>query len=235
MRGVFASLFGVCLLSACSPVPIAGTWPVSVEQRMQSVSHWQFLAHEEADKAQAVLPPNVPVFIALNPRAAQMPFGLAFHEYLKTEFVQRHYTVVDQPRAGYSEVHWSVQAVPFDEWKDPEAIPGLFTTLGFAAWLGTQGATHWGGGLSSAVAGAAIPAGAALDIAHGALATPTDSEVIVTVEVTTPDPSQANRLVEMRDSKNFYVAGADLWHYRAPSEEAPGTIHPRVVGYNVYE
>jgi hypothetical protein len=195
------------------------------------------LARQEADNVQAWLPKDRPVFVALSPQGAQMPFGIAFREYLKTELNHRSYTVTDQPLAGASEVHWSVQAVPFYEWKDSEAIPGLFTALGFGAWLGTQAATHWGGGLSSTVAGTAIPAGIALDVAHGALATPTDSEVIITVDVTMPDPAPGapDRRREMRDSQNFYVAGADLWQYEVPAQEAPGTLHPRVVGYNVYE
>lgn len=231
MRGIFASFFGLSLLAACSPVPIAGTWPVTVEQRMQSVSHWQALANQTVDEAiQRGLPTNMPVYVGLSERGQQCPFCIAFNTYVTTALEEHGYALAGRDGPGVSAIHFNLQTVPFLEWKDREAIPGLFTSLGVGAWLGTQAATHWGGGLSSAVAGTAIPAGVALDVVNGALATPTDSELIVTVIV-----SRGSDRAEWRKSHNFYVAGADLWQYEAPAQEAPGTLHPRVVGYNVYE
>jgi len=229
MRGIFVSLFGLSLLAACSPVPIAGTYPVSVEQRMQSVSHWQFLAEQTIDEAAPRLPQDRPVFIGMSERGEHCTFCIAFNGYLRTALTHHGYAVslAEDPRA--SAIHYSVQPVQFAEWKDRQAIPGLFTTLGFGAWLGTQAATHWGGGLSSAVAGTAIPAGVALDVANGALATPTDSELIVNIDVV------SGGLEILRTSNNFYVAGVDLWQYSSPAPEAPGMIHPRVVGYDIYE
>ena len=43
------------------------------------------------------------------------------------------------------------------------------------------------------------------------------------------------RLEVLRDSRNFYVAGADLWQYTSPPSVDTAVLRPRVVGYNVYE
>ncbi|HWE72592.1 MAG TPA: hypothetical protein VG328_05480 [Stellaceae bacterium] len=212
MRTVFASLLGLSLLAACSPVPIAGTYPVTVEQRMQSVSHWQVLAEQTVEAAAPGLPHDRPVYLGMTERASECTFCIAFNNYLTTALRHRGYSLTLDEGPNTSAIHYSVQAVPFLEWKDREAIPGFFTLLAGGAWLGTQGATHWGLGASSAAA-AAIPAGVALDLANGAFATPTDSELIVNIDVT------AGSQEIFRDSHNFYVAGVDLWQYTAPRQD----------------
>jgi len=228
MRAFFASLLGLSLLAACSPVPIAGTYPVTVEPRMQSVSHWQALADQVVDAAAPRLPVGKPVFIALSDRGAKSTFCIAFNNYLETALWRRGYGISLTEVPNGSAIHYSVQAVPFEEWKDREAIPGFFTAIATGTWLGIQGSTHWGLGASSAAA-AAIPGAVALDLANGAFATPTDSELIVTVDV------QSGDLEIYRDSRNFYVAGVDLWQYEAAPSVDTTVLRPRVVGYNVYE
>jgi hypothetical protein len=214
MRAVFASVLGLSLLGACSPVPIAGTFPVTVEQRMQSVSHWQMVAQQTVGDAIARgLPQDRPVYVALSPRGEQCTFCIAFTGYVTTELMNHGYSVSLTEDTNASAVHYSLQAVPFYEWKDHEAIPGFFTLLAGGAWLGAQGATHWGSMGAPTAAAAAIPAGVALDLANGAFATPTDSELIVTVDVTS-----AGRVI-LRSSRNFYVAGADIWQYVAPPQD----------------
>jgi hypothetical protein len=228
MRALFASLLGLGFLSACSPVPIAGTYPVSVEQRMQSVSHWQVLAEQTVEAAAPALPIGTPVYVGLSERASRCTFCIAFNNYLETALMHRGYGVTQTENPNGSAIHYSLQAVPFDEWKDREAIPGFFTAIATGTWLGIQGATHWGGGASSAAA-AAIPIGVTLDLANGAFATPTDSELIVTIDV------RAGNLEILRDSRNFYVASDDLWQYESLPPADTTVLRPRIVGYNVYE
>lgn len=230
MRAIFASLVGLSLLAACSPVPIAGTYPLTVEPRMQSVSHWQVLADQIVDAAVPRLPIDKPVFIALSERGSKSTFCIAFNNYLETALWRRGYGVSLTEVPNGSAIHYSVQAVPFEEWKDREAIPGFFTAIATGTYIGIQGANHWGVGGASSAAAAAIPGAVMLDLANGAFATPTDSELIVTVDV------QSGGLEIYRDSKNFYVAGSDLWQYTSPPAPVnTAVLRPRVVGYNVYE
>ena len=168
MRAFFASLVGLSLLAACSPVPIAGTYPVTVEPRMQSVSHWQVLADQIVEAAAPQLPKDRPVFVALSERGSKSPFCRAFNNYVETALWRHQLQVTHVDDPNNSAIHYSVQTVPFEEWKDREAIPGFFTAIATGTYIGIQGATHWGLGASSAAA-AAIPGAVILDLANGAL------------------------------------------------------------------
>ncbi|HUB94322.1 MAG TPA: hypothetical protein VL993_00305 [Stellaceae bacterium] len=53
----------VSALAACSAVPVAGTFPVTVQQKMQSVGHWKILADDVALSLKARAPSDRPIFI----------------------------------------------------------------------------------------------------------------------------------------------------------------------------
>jgi hypothetical protein len=204
MRIGFAALFATGLLAACAPVPIATTYPVTLQQRMQSVSHWQVLADDVASGiSEGVAPGSAPLYIAPQPRGGA--FGEAFESYLATSLMRRGYAVDDTPN-GAVVVNYGVERVSHRE-LDKRPPPGFFTALGTGVWLAHQAATHWFDGGAGTAFAAAIPLGVAVDVASMALTAPTHTEVIVTVAITSGE-----RYV-FRTNRNYYVNDRDWKEY----------------------
>jgi hypothetical protein len=195
---------GLLSLVSCAPVPLATSYPLSFQQKMQAVEHWQLLAEGLSNDLtnQIRLRPdlvNRPIFVAQKHRAG---FPEAFENYLTTALANRQFMAARNPSGAALVLDYGIQQIRHTPGRNRNPFPGIGTLAGTAAWLGHQGASHWSGG-DWAIA--AIPAGAALDLLSQIV--PTNTEVIITVGLS------ANGQNIMRQSRNFYIPDGDAWQY----------------------
>ena len=109
----FAAL-AAATLAACQPhtysaVPVATTYPITTQQRMQAAHHWDVLAREIADDvAPRAKQSNSKLFVTnKGPRST---FGDGLHSYLVAALVERGITTVTTPENALT-LQYSVQLI----------------------------------------------------------------------------------------------------------------------------
>src|SRR5580692_6515404 len=121
-------------------MPLASSYPISFQQKMQAAEHWQSLANEVAN----AIPAGRPIFVSQKHRNG---FPQAFETYLKTALANRQIVLAPNPSdTGVLVLDYGVQRVDHTPFRNADTFPGIYTLAGTAAWLGYQGATHWGPG-----------------------------------------------------------------------------------------
>lgn len=193
---VFVVLAAIASLSACEPMPIPVTYPLSSQQKMQSVAHWQVLADEFAQEMAASVGTGMPVYVA---PTGVSPFARGVDAYLETALFKAGYAMASGPQGAVT-VAIGAQRVEHYGRRDYH-IPGIFTAAGVSAVIANQNITE------GDMVGAAIPLGIGLDLLSGAVATPTNTELIVTAEA-----RSAARIL-FRDTKSFYLPDGDRFNY----------------------
>lgn len=192
-------------LSACaSPVPVAKTYPMTFQQKMQSAHHWDVLAKHVADDMATWLPSSGAAGRALVIRASGegSAFGRGFDGFLTTRLHERGFAIATEGFDGYRIEHQA--QVIHHKGKAISLKPGTFTLLGSGVAVAKLAET----GLSAgAVAGGAVVAGIAADVASGYVTSETSTEVIVSITATDQG------LVTFRRSFVFYVNDADAAQY----------------------
>src|SRR3954468_17319734 len=93
------ALAGLLFLASCAPVPLASSYPVTAQYKMQSVEHWQFLAESLTDDiaAQVRIRPDLavrPIFVAQKQR---LGFPATFEDYLTTALTNRQFIITRNP------------------------------------------------------------------------------------------------------------------------------------------
>ena len=91
MKISYATLLILCLgLGACaSQVPVATTYPISFQRKMQAAEHWDILAADVANRLRDTLligpapaagqPSKYSVALHIQPPQYNSEFGVAFH------------------------------------------------------------------------------------------------------------------------------------------------------------
>jgi hypothetical protein len=239
------------LLSACAPIPVATTYKIDWQHRMQSVSHWKELAD---DTAKSMSPHIASVrTMYLMKGTGRSPFGDGFETYL-VDALERNClrsrgdsaqntaepcsvkqgTRIPESSSSAVNISYGVQRVRHLDTGSGRAPPGLFTLLGTGIWLGHQAAKHWTAGDQFV---AAIPTGAVLDLISGSVTTPTHTELIVSVVA-----SRSDSTVIFRQDRSYYVDDADAAEYPdqpiylasgdiyTATEKAKDTLMPTTIG-----
>ncbi len=171
-------------------IPLATSYPITTQPKMQAAHHWEVLADHVAGRLAETLDltfPNAVVKPALFLRYTQehekIPFGKAFFHLLTSRLVEKGLVVVNS--AEYSNVlilDYDMQVIHHKDRRKFYPPPGTYTGMGSLFWLVAHGVDSWGErGL------AVLPLGIGADIYSAVehfLPGETNSEVIITTTVT---------------------------------------------------
>jgi hypothetical protein len=209
-------------MTGCS-YPLKEPRPISLQQSLESASHWDEVANTTADKvasglsriadmesghqlgdAQITLASR-PVYV--RPVDSGTPFAQAFRDLLIQKFLEKGHAVATQP-AGAVVVNYDVQVVPHARNVGQEGyVPGDWTigsTLGYVLWEGADWSTN-------SKQAALLAAGPILDlitIARHYLTDVPNAEVVVSTAVLD------ERAYLLRTADVFYVNDADARLYQ---------------------
>ncbi len=203
--------------AGCSQVPVAGTYPVSYQHKMQSVRHWQTLAQDVTARVReqvAVDPILAAKPLYIRPQARDTSFNDGFHDLLLTEMLNAGLPVATTPE-GAHQLHYDTEllrhaAAPVNR-PTPGAITGLAAALLAPSLVAEDTFTTTQAGLTGlGLAGAA-------DLGIGGLSRETDTEMVFTVAI------WDDGILRFREQEIFYVPGRDrtLYAGKPPVEEQP--------------
>ncbi|THB63450.1 MAG: hypothetical protein D6E12_17000 [Desulfovibrio sp.] len=200
----------IALLGAAgcnSQIPQPVTYPVTTQHKMQAAEHWNILAEETAERVVKAVGDRDDlqgraIHIDLPNRSA---FAVAFHDLLTSHLVSRAMQIsVEQEDSLVLTYHVSRVT---HHWRFNRPPPGLLTSIGVGITvlheLEKVGETWSYVALSAA--------GLIADVAVGHYTWPSDTEIIITVELT-----ENNRYV-LHTSSIYYINDPDVAHYGASS------------------
>lgn len=205
-------LLSGCFATRTSQAPIATTYPLSEQQRMQAAWHWEILAR---DQAQRILQnPRlrlVPLYVA-GPEGGREgnEFHRGYRALLTSELVgggARVSTVAEQA----AEVRFEVQAVRHRGRGFVRPPEGAFTTLAAGIAVATLPYNHW-----SEPALALIPGAVLADLFSGSWTYTGNDEVIITTQVI------ENQRILYSGSNLYYINRRDRDHYQTPATQPAG-------------
>src|SRR5690554_3345052 len=205
-----SDLIGSTLLAGCfgthtSQAPIATTYPISEQQKMQAAHHWDVLAQHQADMLiQNDLLKSQPLYV----RGADVatPFSTAFDSLLTSQLVSKGAYVKTSPNQA-AEVSYKVQVVKHKDRGYIRAPEGSMTALAAGIAVATIPINNW-----SEPALALIPAAFATDLFSGSWTSEIDQEVVITTQVSLADQ------VVYSNSSIYYINPGDFDHYKAPAK-----------------
>lgn len=207
-RKAICVLLGAAWLSGCfsistSQVPLATTYPLSNQQKMQAAHHWDVLAAHEA--RQVLANPRV-VGRALTVGSetdSPTAFAEVFGSLLTSQLVSKG-AYVRTTRENAMSLTWEVQVVEHKAPRTHRAHEGLWTALAAGVAVATVPASNW-----SEPALALIPGAALVDLYSGNWWTsPERNEVVITTRI--EDRGQ----VVYSSSNIYYINNLDQDHYR---------------------
>ncbi|WP_456269981.1 hypothetical protein M1D97_06815 [Kushneria sp. AK178] len=196
-----ATLSG-CLNVNTSQAPMATTWEISDQQRMQAAHHWDVLARNEARSIMADQRlRSSPLYLASSQSAT--PFARGFHSLLESQLVQQGALVSTQPE-GAVIINPKVQVVKHSDRGMIRHPPGTLTMLAAGVAWAFQPINHW-----SEPALALLPGIALYDAFSGNITEVGNTEVIITTRA-----SEFDTLL-YSSSNIYYVNAGDSHHYEA--------------------
>ena len=223
MKISYAPLVILCLgLGACaSQVPVATTYPVSFQRKMQAAEHWDILTAHVANRLQDSVvgsgpQQGRPVALYVEQPRYNSEFGIAFHNLLITHLLERGFLVSENPGGGYA-VSYDVQVVTHKDRGFIRPTPGLFTAL-------TGSVLVLDATAQSNPATAAMMGAVGLDVATGFIVDQPNSEIIVTTSVMSGD----RYVTRLRDI--YYVSDNNVGQYIAKGPPPVTTRIMEVVG-----
>lgn len=202
---------GSTLLSGCFSIhsaqaPIATTYPLTHQQKMQAAHHWDVLAQHQARLiAGNERLRNQPIYINGSEGIAT-PFSEAFDALLTSQLVNlgAHVTTRSNPAI---QLRYRVQVVEHKDRNDfLRNAEGTWTTLAVGIAVATLPYNHW-----SEPALALIPAAAAMDLFSGGWTRRSHREVIITTQIV-----EDHRVVHS-SSNIYYINAGDDDHYQPSS------------------
>ncbi|ABB39196.1 hypothetical protein Dde_2399 [Oleidesulfovibrio alaskensis G20] len=211
MRNVIILFFAAFMLAGCaayrSQLPVAATYPATPQYKMQSAGHWQVLASDVADRIEKALGDRddlltVPLYLR---SPGSRPFAVGFYRLLTSELVSRGLQVSLNREKDNVNVDYAMYVVHHSPRYQRPPV-GTFTAIaaGVSAARGLESISEW--------IPAAIGAGILADLASGAVARPSDNEVVISVSM-----SHNNRYV-VHTSSVYYINDPDWELYMAPGE-----------------
>ncbi len=190
-----------------SQVPVATTYPAEGQHKMQSAGHWQVLAVDVADRIEKALNDRddlatIPLYVR---SPGSRPFAVGFYRLLTSELVSRGVQVALNKEENIVNVDYDVYVVHHSPRFQRPPI-GSFTAIagGVAVARALTAMTDW--------IPVAIGAGVLADLGAGAIARPSDKEVVITTSM-----SHNNRYV-VHTSSVYYINDPDWEHFSGPDE-----------------
>ena len=206
-------------LGACqSQVPLASTYELTFQQKMQAAEHWRVLARDIVGQV-ALRAAPYGYDIAIEREGPSTVFATAFDDMLVTEFVQNGFIVRESAQPGGLLLRYKTQLVTHAPGREVRPPAGTFVALGagiialHAALENTLSAGNINV-LTAATAGA-------LEVTSGSIAQVTDTEFIVTTSLL------SDELYVARYTDIYYLPDADAGLYQAETtvaRDAPFTI-----------
>ncbi|MFA5494828.1 MAG: hypothetical protein WC247_08615 [Porticoccaceae bacterium] len=203
---VISLAMGAVLLQGCYSVhtaqaPVAATYPLTSQQKMQAAHHWDVLAGHQAE----LLASNQ--FLRLQPlhidggQGGATPFNEAFDALLTSQLVSRGLNV-KTGNLNTVNISYKAQLVRHKDRGLMRAPEGTWTALAAGIAVATLPVNNW-----SEPALALIPVAAAADLFSGGWASRSSHEVIITTQAVDGD-----RIV-FSSSNIYYINAGDKDHY----------------------
>lgn len=205
-----------CFYAKTSQAPIAKTYPLTEQHKMQAAHHWQVLADYEAKGILHQLK-GQSVYIKEKMADDSTSFDSTFRELLISELVSDGASVMVTPNA-MAEVSFDVNVIQHKD-RGPIRHPeGSLTALTLGVALVNNAVNNW-----SDPEVVAFPAAVVGDVFSGNIVSEEDHEIAITTRVT-----QNGKL--LHSSTNlYYINPGDADHYKKEKEE-PKTRTVRVTG-----
>ncbi|OQW95669.1 MAG: hypothetical protein BWK79_01610 [Beggiatoa sp. IS2] len=214
------------LLIGCthSPIPLATSYPISTQQKMQAAYHWDVLAKHLAERLKASVgttfagsPTPPPLIVRVSKEQEKTPFGKTFYHLLVNKLVQQGMVVLTNSAgsgttyvdtlsyANNLVIDYDVQVIQHKDRRLTYPPFGTFTGLATTFWLVAQGVDSW-----KYTEAAIIPLAAVADIYAAKdyyLPAKTNTEVVINTSAT------LNQQYIFGSSDIYYVNDGDYDHY----------------------
>jgi hypothetical protein len=205
-----------------SQVPVATTYPVNFQKKMQAAHHWDVLTADVAKRLRDNLigsgePQGRPVALNVQQPRYNSQFGIAFHNLLITHLLEQGFVMTENPSFGLP-VSYDIQVVTHQDRGFIRPTPGLFTALTGTVLVLRDVAD------SQSAAAATVLGAVALDVASGFVTDTPNSEIIVTTSVMCED----RYVSRVRDI--YYVSDNNVDQYIAKGPAPVTTRMMEVVG-----
>lgn len=216
---VFLAPLALVALQACqSQVPLASTYDLTFQQKMQAAAHWQVLARDIVEQVSL----RTSVYdrdIVIEREGGDTDFSTAFDDMLVTEFVERGYVVREVAGPDSLVLRYKTQVITHQSRGYVRPPPGTFTVL-TAGVLAVREVLldNWASGEAIAALGVAA---VGADIVAGSITETTNTEFIVTTSVL------RNETYLARYTDIYYLPEGDVGLYEsrgAVDPDAPFTI-----------
>ena len=201
--GAMALVLPGCFYAHTSQAPIATTYPISEQQKMQAAHHWRVLA---ANEANGIFQKLNGQSVYVNAGTEEAIFNETFKQLLTSELVSKGAAVMVSPKATV-EVSYDVNLI---EHKDRGMIrppEGALTALAAGIAVASIPINHW-----KEPALGLIPMAAAGDFLIGNLSPETSHEVAITTQVTKDD------MLQHSSTNIYYINAGDKEHYVGSAE-----------------
>lgn len=196
----------LALLAACqSQVPIASTYDLTFQQKMQAAHHWQVLAEDIVTQVTARAG-STGMAIAVEHEGPQTTFATAFDDMLVTAFVQRGVAVRTEAGPDTLVLRYKTQIIAHDSAAFVRPPPGSIVAL-TAGVLAVRQVLIGAWGSNQAIAAAGVAAVGA-DLAAGSITDVTRTEMIVTTSLLR-DESYVARYTDI-----YYLPDDDVGLYQ---------------------
>ncbi len=208
MGRLLSCLMVLVTLAACqSQLPIAQSYDLTYQRKMQAAYHWQVLAEDVSSQVIArIAGRGLPTRIVIQPEGSPTAFSQALEDMLITQFVERGLVVLSVPSDDAVVLTYDVQVLKHDSGRFVREAPGTYAVLGAGVIALTSLVSDFStGGLSWTVAGAA----AAAELGAGSYAEVSNTEVIFNASLLR-DSEYVTRYTDI-----YYVPDNASGHYEA--------------------
>lgn len=218
MKISYAPLVVLCLgLGACmSQIPMATTYPVTFQKKMQAAHHWDVLTEDVANRLRDALGGAGDQGRALSLYVRQprydSRFGEAFHDLLITHLMERGFSITENPAAGLP-VTYDVQLVSHNDRGFIRPMPGMMTALAGSVFVLRSVAEH-------SATSAWMLGSVGVDVVSGYITDNPNNEIIVTTSVMNGD----RYVARLRDI--YYISDNNVGQYIA---HGPAPVTTRIV------
>lgn len=201
-----STLLNGCFSTHSAQAPIASTYPLTHQQKMQAAHHWEVLAQHQARLLVGSERLRTQPIHVGSSEDRPTPFSEAFDALLTSQLVSLGAHVSTRP-AGAIQLRYRVQVVEHKGRRDfLRQAEGTWTTLAAGIAVATLPYNHWG-----EPALALIPGAAAVDLFSGGWVRRSHREVIITTQAI-----EDHRVIHS-SSNIYYINAADDGHYQPSS------------------
>jgi hypothetical protein len=203
-----------------SQVPVATTYPVTFQKKMQAAQHWDILTEDVANRLRDTLigsgEQGRPISLYVQQPKYGSHFGEAFHNLLITHLMERGFSITENPASGLP-LTYDVQVVSHNDRGFIRPMPGMFTALASSVFVLRSIADE-----SSTAAWMAGAVG--MDVVTGYITDNPNNEIIVTTSVMSGD----RYVARVRDI--YYISDNNVGQYVARGPDPVTTRIVEVVG-----